>query len=209
MMMNKKLIMKNYKERLNAITNRDFEKNQIVLIGDCFIENLKINDDFKDLTIYNNGISGDTSTLLMKSLYKRAIKYKPSKLFLSVGSNDMGFENMNVKDIYHNIIEIVKEIQKRSKDTEIHILSVVPVNPANMDNILREYVDTRNNFDINMLNYYLKNFARKNHLKFVDITKNLKNDFDQLKIEYTFDGFHLNDLGYSIVSKTLSKYVVS
>ncbi len=207
--MNDKIIMKNYKEKLNEIATKDFEKKQIVLIGDCLIENLKIENDFKGLTIYNNGIAGDTTTLLMETLYKRAIKYKPSKLFLSVGSNDMGFERMDVKDIYHNIIAIVEEIQKRSKETEIHILSVVPVNPANMDNILREYVDTRNNFDINMLNYYLRNYARKHHLKFVDITKNLKNDFDQLKIEYTLDGFHLNDLGYSIVTKTLSKYVVN
>ncbi len=207
--MNEKAIMKKYKEKLNEIAARDFEKNQIVLIGDCFIENLKLEKTFENLTIYNNGISGDTSSLLLKTLYKRAIKYKPSKLFLSVGSNDMGFERMNVKDIYHNIIAIVNEIQKRSKDTEIHLLSVVPVNPANMDNIVREYVDTRNNFDINMLNYYLKNYARKHHLKFVDITKNLKNDFDQLKIEYTIDGFHLNDLGYSVVKKSISKYVVN
>ena len=205
--MNKKIVMQRYKERLNTIASRDFEKNQIVLIGDCLIENLDLNNAFPDLTIYNNGISGDTSLLLMKSLYKRAIKYKPSKLFVSVGSNDMGFEDMNVKDIYNNIIMIVEEVRRRSRDTEVHILSIVPVNPANKDNIVREYVDARDNFDINMLNYYLRNYARKNRLKFVDITKYLKNDFDQLRIEYTVDGFHLNELGYSVVSKTISKFV--
>ena len=205
--MNKKEIMKQYKEKLAVIASRDFEKNQIVLIGDCLIENLKIDNDFTDLSIYNNGISGDTSVLLIQSLYKRVIKYKPKKIFLSVGSNDMGFEDMNVKDIYNNIIEIVQEIKRRSKDTEIHILSIVPVNPANMDNIAREYVDARDNFDINMLNYYLRNYARKNRLKFVDITKYLKNDFDQLRIEYTIDGFHLNELGYSVVSKTIKQFV--
>ncbi len=207
--MNKKIIMKKYKERLNSISIRDFEKKQIVLIGDCLIENLNIENDFPELTIYNNGISGDTTVLLMKSLYKRVIKYKPSKLFLSIGTNDMGFEDMNVKEIYNNIITIIEEIRRRSKDTEIHILSVVPVNPANIEIINHEYVDGRDNFDINMLNYYLKNYTRKHHIKFVDITKRLKNDFDQLKIEYTLDGFHLNDLGYSIVSKILSKYVIN
>ena len=207
MMMNKKLLMKEYKEKLNYISARDFEKNQIVLIGDCLIENLNLKDEFPDLTIYNNGISGDTSLLLMKSLYKRTIKYKPSKVFISCGSNDMGMENMNVKDIYKNIMLIIEEIKRRSKDTEIHILSVIPVNQSNMDYITREYVDARNNFDINMLNYYLKNYARKNKLVFVDITRHLKNDFDQLRIEYTLDGFHLNDLGYSIVSKTIKQFV--
>ena len=205
--MNKKDIKKRYKIRLNEIASREFEKNQIVLVGDCLIENLNVGNDFPGLTIYNNGISADTSVLLLDTLYKRAIKYKPSKLFLSVGSNDMGFEGTTVKDIYNNIILVVEEMKRRSKDTEIHILSVIPVNPANMDNIAREYVDVRDNFDINMLNYYLKNYSRKNKIKFVDITKNLKNDFDQLKIEYTRDGFHLNDLGYSIVSKTIKQFV--
>ena len=98
--MNKKVVLKRYKERLNDIASRDFIKNQIVLIGDCLIENLNLNNDFPELTIYNNGISGDTSILLMKYLYKRAIKYKPSKLFLSGGSNDMGFENPPKKFLF-------------------------------------------------------------------------------------------------------------
>ncbi len=205
--MNKKVILKEYKEKLCEISAKEFEKNQIVLIGDCLIEKLDIQNLFPNTLIYNNGISGDTSSLLIKSLYKRAIKYKPSKLFISIGSNDMGFEDLNVKDIYRNIITVVEEVKRRSKDTEIHILSIVPVNPANMENVTRDYVDSRNNFDINMLNYYLKNYARKHRLKFVDITKNLKNDFDQLKIEYTIDGFHLNDLGYKVVSKTIKQFV--
>jgi len=206
-MMNKKDIKRRYKGKLQEISSREYKKNQVVLIGDCLIENLNIKSKLPELTIYNNGISGDTTVSLLESLYKRAIKYKPNKLFISVGSNDMGFEDTNVKDIYANIIKICEEMKRRSKDTEIHIMSVVPVNPANMDNINREYVDARDNFEINMLNYYLKNYARKNRYKFVDITKYLKNDFDQLKIEYTFDGFHLNDLGYSVVSNTLKQFV--
>ncbi len=205
--MNKKDIKRRYKQKLQKISSRLYEKKQVVLIGDCLIENLKMESELPDLTIYNNGISGDTTTSLLDTLYKRAIKYKPSKLFISVGSNDMGFEDTNVKDIYHNIIKIVEEIKRRSKDTEIHIMSIIPVNPANMDNINREYVDARDNFEINMLNYYLKNYSRKNRLKFVDITKHLKNDFEQLRIEYTIDGFHLNDLGYSVVTKTIKQFV--
>lgn len=206
-MMSKRTIISNYKEKLQKIADRDYEKNQVVLIGDCLIENLDIDKYFNEMFIYNNGISGDTSELLIKTLYKRAIKYKPSKLFISIGSNDMGFENTSVKDIYKNIITIVEEIQKRSKNTQIHIVSVVPVNPAHMDIINREYVDSRDNHEIGMLNYYLKNYVRKNKLKFVDITKHLKNDFDQLDLEYTVDGFHLNEVGNNVVSEQIKIYI--
>jgi lysophospholipase L1-like esterase len=119
----------------------------------------------------------------------------------------MGFEKTSVKDIYNNIITIVEEVKRRSKNTEIHILSVIPVNPANMENINREYVDSRDNHEINMLNYYLKNYVRKNKLKYVDITKYLKNDFEQLNLDYTLDGFHLNEIGYNVVSEQIKVYI--
>lgn len=206
-MMSRKLIIKRYKEKLQIISNRDYEKNQIVLIGDCLLENLDIENNHNGISIYNNGISGDTSELLINTLYKRAIKYKPSKLFISIGSNDMGFENTSVKDIYRNIITIVEEVKRRSKDTEIYIISVIPVNPANMENINREYVDTRDNHEIGMLNYYLKNYVRKNKLKYLDITKHLQNDFEQLDLNYTDDGFHLNKIGNGVVSEQIKIHI--
>jgi len=206
-MTNKRAIIKRYKEKLQIISNREYKKNQIVLIGDCLIENLDIDKYFNGIEIYNNGISGDTTELLVKTLYKRAIKYKPSKLFISIGSNDMGFENTSVKDIYNNIITVVEEVRRRSKDTEIHLVSVIPVNPANMDIINREYVDARDNHEIGMLNYYIKNYVRKNGLKFVDVTKYLKNDFEQLDLNFTTDGFHLNQTGYDVVSEQIKIYI--
>ncbi len=206
-MINKTDIKKHYRIKLDEIAHRDYEKGNIVLLGDCVIENLDINKFFPDTTIYNNGISGDTTVLLKDSIYKRAIKYKPSKLFISIGSNDLGFDDRTVKEIYNNIIDIVEEVKRRSKETEIYIVTVVPVNPANIDYINREYVDNRDNFEINMLNYYLKNYARRNRIKLLDINKYLKNEFDQLNLEYTIDGFHLNDMGYQVISNLIKQYV--
>jgi lysophospholipase L1-like esterase len=202
-----KKIKLHYKDTLHEIAHRDFEKGEIVLLGDCVIENLDIDRYFPEETIYNNGISGDTTILLKDSLYKRAIKYKPRKLFISIGSNDLGFDDRTVKEIYNNIIDIVQEIKTRTKSTEIYLCTVVPVNPAIKDYINRDYVDTRDNFEINMLNYYLKNFARKNRIKIVDINKYLKNEFDQLNLDYTTDGFHLNDQGYQVISNLFKQYV--
>lgn len=196
-----------YKDRLYEIAHREYEKEQIVLLGDCVIENIDIDRYFDGHTVYNNGINGDTATKLKETLYKRAIKYKPSKLFISIGSNDFGFDGATVKEVYNNIIDIVKEVQRRSKNTEIYLVTVVSVNPANADYINREYVDTRDNSEITMLNYYLKNYANRNRMKFVDINKHLKNDFDQLNLEYSIDGFHLNDTGYKLVTDLIKQYV--
>jgi len=204
--MEKKQRKEIYKKRMAEITSQEVEKNQVVLLGDCVFGYLKTDKYFQDLTVYNNGISGDTTEQLKETLYKRAIKFKPRKLFLSIGSNDFGFDGMSVREIYNNIMEIVSEIKRRSKDTQIYLVSILPVNPANIDYILRSYVDSRDNKEITMLNYYLKNYARKNKLIYVDEKKELSTSFDQLDLTYTFDGFHLNEQGYSVLSKIIKQY---
>jgi len=198
---------RNYKEQLAKIAQRDFEKGHIVLLGDCVFEHMDIDRYFNRLIVYNNGISEDTTTTLLESLYKRAIKYKPRKLFISIGSHDLAYDNLSVKEIYQNIIDITTEIQKRSKETEIFILTALPVNPANKSYINRDVVDRVDNFEVNMLNYYIKNYARRNHIKVVDGYKHLKNDLDQLCLDYTTDGFHLNDTGYTIMSNLIKQCV--
>ncbi|MFK5883612.1 MAG: GDSL-type esterase/lipase family protein [Candidatus Izemoplasma sp.] len=196
-----------YKLRLKEIGSKETKKDQVIIVGDSIIERFDLMKFFPDLTIYNHGIRGDETPDLLDSIFRRAIKYKPKKLFISIGTNDIGNSHNNVKDIYNNIVSIVNEVKNRSKDTEIHLVSVVPVNTANKSFIVREFVDSRDNFDINLLNYYLKNFARKNKFKFVDITKGLKNNLDQLNIEYTTDGLHLNENGYQVFSDILRAYV--
>ena len=206
-MINQKSIREHYKKRMLEIRSQEIKKGQIVLLGDCVIESIDVEEHFNGLTVFNNGISGDTTKLLKETLYKRAIKYKPSKLFISIGSNDIGFDARDVRSIYNHIVEIVEEVQQRSKDTEIYIVSVIPVNATVADYINRDYVDARDNFDINMLNFYLRNFTRKSKLKFVDVSKALKNNYDTLNLKYTIDGFHLNDEGLKVISNMILKQI--
>lgn len=205
-MINKKNIKEHYKKRMLEIREQEIVKGQIVLLGDCVIEQIDVEEHFNGLTVYNNGISGDTTTLLKETLYKRAIKYKPSKLFISIGSNDIGFDGRDVKAIYNNITDIIDEVKTRSKETEIYIVSVMPVNATIADFINRDYVDVRDNFDINMLNFYLRNYTRKSKLKFIDASKVLKNNYDTLNLKYTIDGYHLNDEGLKVVAQMIRQY---
>ena len=196
-----------YKVRLKEISEESTLKEQVIVVGDSIIEQFNLSKFFPDLVIYNHGISGDESNDLLETIFRRAIKYKPKKLFISIGTNDIGNSRRSVKEIYKNIISMVEEVKSRSKDTEIHLVSVIPVNTANKDFIVREYVDSRDNFDINLLNYYLRNYSRKIHIKFVDISKGLKNSIEQLDLDYTTDGLHLNESGYQVFSDILRAYV--
>lgn len=198
---------KAYMEQVQVIAHREFEKGQVILLGDCVMDNIDMNRFFPDVVIYNNGVEGDTTTRLLDTIYKRAIKYKPSKLFLSIGSNDLAYETYSVKEVYHHIVDIVETIRSRSKDTEIYLVTTLPVHPSlNWDN-RSEKAERVDNMDVSMLNYYLKNYARRHRIKIVDAYKHLKNDFDQLCIDYTVDGFRLNDAGYERYTSLIKQYV--
>jgi lysophospholipase L1-like esterase len=198
-----KQLKKDYKENLLDISQNEIEKGQVVLAGDCLLRYLDLDESCCDYKIYNNSICGDTTELLLETLYKRVIKYKPSTVFISIGSHDLGFDNRTVKEIYNNIVDIIKEIKRRSKETKIVMITVLPVNPSPIEYINRDFVDSRENFDINMLNYYVKNYCHRSRIKFIDAHKLMKNDVDQLNLNYTTDGFHLNKMGYQILKKQL------
>ncbi|MEC9485594.1 MAG: GDSL-type esterase/lipase family protein [Candidatus Izemoplasma sp.] len=205
--MTDKTLKKYHKQRAYDISHREFDKGQVVLLGDCIIEHLPMKKYLNGKPFYNNGIEGDTTELLEETLYKRAIKYKPSKCFISIGSNDIGNNVGTVKMIYENIVRIVKTLKRRSNKTKIYIVSVIPVNNSSTSKCVSEKAQDRDNFDIKMLNYYLRNYARKHKIGYVDIANHLKNDYEQLNLEYTIDGFHLNEFGYDIYKKCIEQYV--
>ncbi len=79
--MDLKKVKKDYKIKLEGIKEKPIVKGQIVLVGDCLFDNAHLSDYIDDEQIINNGICGDTTISLKDTLYKRAIKYKPSVLF--------------------------------------------------------------------------------------------------------------------------------
>ena len=195
-----------YKRRLEEIKNQEIQKNQVVFVGDCLIERFDLPSSYKGYTVYNHGIEEDTTEELLKTLYKRVIKYKPEAVIISIGGHDLRAYT-KIKEIYERVIEVVNTIKQRSKNTKIYLFSVVPVNIAHEPYIDRGIVEDINNVDVETLNYYVKNYARKSGVTYIDITKELKNDFNQLTLSYTVDGFHLNQKGYQIVKNILSSYM--
>ena len=205
--MDLKTIKKDYKIKLEEIKEKEVVKGKTLLVGDCIFDNAHLENYIQDNEIINNGICGDTTISLKDTLYKRAIKYKPTTLFLSIGTNDIGLDKRDVKEIYNNYVEIVEELQRRTRDTKIILLSVLPVNPVYKDKTHKLLVEQRSNFDINMLNYYIRNYASRNRIKFLNLNPHLANNFEQLNLDYTTDGYHLNNSGYEVLSELILKYI--
>ena len=131
--------------------------------------------------IINRGIAGDTTSGVLRRL-KEVISLKPSKLFLLIGTNDIGMDVMPAP-IARNIKEIASRVQAKCPETKIYLQAVFPTRGS----------VNRTNTLIQELNAAINTIAEELHCTFIDLYPLLLDDDGQLAEEYTRDGLHLTD----------------
>lgn len=176
------------------------EKGGVVFAGDSLIEFFPIKKYLgRDLNLINRGIAGTDTAWLLQHLQEQVFDLKPSKVFLLIGTNDIGM-GIPLPEILANIVEIISEIRSQSVETDIYLLSLLPVN---QDPIFQERVKIRKNQIIEELNLSLSLLSS---LTYVDLYSCLLENA-QLGQEYTTDGLHLNQEGYRRISEELLHFL--
>jgi len=187
------IIEEGYKRRIKHF---EMEKNKydIVLAGDSLIAFMPVNKLFPNLSIMNQGISGDTTKGLHERI-KYIIKVPPKKVFINIGSNDLVILNSRPMMIVQNIMNIVDDIKQENDKIEVFIFTVTPVNPdLKISN--QNFIFGRTNEDIRHINELIYQTFDKNII--LNIHDLVVDDKMKLAEKYTSDGIHFNDLGYTI-----------
>lgn len=123
-----------------------------VFVGDSLIEFFPIKKYLgRNLNLINRGIAGTDTKWLLDHLQEQVFDLKPSKVFILIGTNDIGM-GLALPDILANIVQIVSKIRSQFLETEICLLSLLPVND---EPIFQERVKIRQNKDIEELNLSL------------------------------------------------------
>lgn len=178
-------------------TDLNTNNKAIVFIGDSITDNFEWSEYFKNYNIQNRGISGDTVSGILDRI-KSISNENPKSIFIMAGIND--FRNGATSEyVYDKYINIIKIIQEDSPNTNIYIQSTLPVNIK----MANHYYDIK---EITELNLKLSKLNSEK-IKYFDIYTLLKTSDGQLNAKYTYDGVHLNTLGYSIWTKAISDYV--
>ncbi|NHN31450.1 GDSL-type esterase/lipase family protein [Paenibacillus agricola] len=186
-----------YSHRKSLFELLPVHENSIVFLGDSLTEYNEWHEEFGKEWILNRGISGDTTSGILKRL-DHIIDIKASKIFLMVGINDLG-NGKSVGSITDNNEKIVKKILKESPGTELYLESCLPINADLYGNRL-------NNQDVKKVNSNLQTIAMKYNLTYIDLYSVML-DGDSLNKNYTKDGLHLNGEGYSTWKKALAKFI--
>lgn len=167
-------------------------KAKIVMVGDSITEGVDWNEILQDNMIVNRGISGDTTSGLLKRIHQ-VVELSPSIVFIMIGVNDFG-SLANVDTVYNNYKRIIEIL----RDKGIIVIVQSTVYSVEKHKVV--------NINIRSLNEKLSAFCQCNNINYLDLNSVLSSA-DGLKEMYTYDGIHLSADGYlawkDIVQSTL------
>ena len=103
--------------------------------------------------------------------------------------------------IYNNIIAIISEIKKVLPQTQVFILSLLPVNESSE---YEQKVKIRKNEMISKLNGRLSAILEVN---FINTYPDLVDNKNNLSVSYTTDGLHLSQKGYQTFSNNIKQFL--
>ena len=191
------------RENYRIINEEIALKNQTVLLGDSITDFFNWYELFYDFSknsgqaVYNRGISGDTTDRLLERLYENVLNIEPKNIVLLIGTNDIG-RGLPLSMSVENVSKIIEESKKVCPDINFILQAVYPINRGMRDNF-----EKRSNKKIDLMNKEFIKLSEKYNCIWVDITDKLKDETENLKKEYTFDGLHLNVNAYKIVAENV------
>ena len=169
-------------------------KSDIVFLGNSIMTYTDWNELLSLKTAKNRGIPGDITFGVLERLGD-VIEGKPAKIFILIGINDI---TRNVPDsmILNNYKKMISRIKAGSPLTQIYFHTLFPVN----DTYTALKSKTVHILNVNRM---LKDLAVKEKITLIDVYPHLLDDKGELDPKYTFDGLHLNEVGYKIWANVL------
>ena len=171
-----------------------------VFVGDSIFEGYKLEKHFEGMPTINSGISGHKTRDILDNMNGRIYKYNPSKVFILIGTNDIG--EIDSSETVQNIGKIIDGIQKNRKYAEIYVQSIYPVNKVVED---WKAAGERDNDVIKSMNKEIKDICNDKDVTYMDVYDLLADGEGNLKEEYSYDGLHLSDEGYKVITKEVMK----
>ncbi len=209
----KKNTFKKYK-----MLNRFVKKGQILFVGSSLMEWFPISEmqltlDL-DYIIYNRGVAGATTSDLLNAMNECIFDLEPSKIFINIGSNDIGSigqEVYNKESLLSNYDIIMRQIHRRLPECEVYIMAYYPINSEvdfGLDKFQKDDMfSTRTNDNIIEANEGVAELARKHGFTFINVNEGLTDEKGNLKAEFSIEGMHLWPNAYSVIFENMKKYL--
>ncbi|MDE6274988.1 MAG: lysophospholipase [Clostridia bacterium] len=199
-------LLGNKDKKASAYANAQAEQGATVFLGDSITEMCNLAEFYPTVNSCNRGISGDTTSGMLRRLESNALDLAPAKLVFLGGTNDIG-KGVPPQEIAKNIQSIIVKTRATLPACKIFIQSVYPVNAIIKPTFFSK-TGCRNNKTIDELNSLLQDICDAYDCVYIDVNSSLKDKAGNLNNRYTLDGLHLTKDGYSRVASVVTPYII-
>lgn len=197
-----------------SILNQNVKKGEILFTGSSLMEQFPINEllmtNGMNQVIYNRGVGGFTTNDMLQNMEEMVFGTEPSKIFINIGTNDIGSPDYQLETLMKNYEKIIALIQERLPEAEITMMAYYPVNETDKlpdEEWAKTMFVTRTNENLNIANAAVEKLAEKMGCRFINVNQGLTDENGKLKKEFTIEGIHMYANGYQVVLNNLKKYL--
>lgn len=152
----------------------------------------------------NRGISGQTTPQMLIRFRPDVIDLKPQVVVILAGTNDIAGNTgpTTLDAIEENLMSMVES----AKFHNIHVVlaSLLPV-----CDYIKPQTNRRPPEKIIALNAWMKDYAQKNGLVYLDYYSAMLDDKKMFKQDLTYDGLHPNAAGYEVMGPLAEKAIAA
>ncbi|UPT70755.1 MAG: GDSL-type esterase/lipase family protein [Flavobacterium sp. JAD_PAG50586_2] len=174
-------------------------EGMILFIGSSSFRLWKtVNDDFHNTRILNRAFGGATLEDVIRYQDNVVLKYKPKKIFLYCGENDIASsEKVTPEIVFERFKMLYGTMQAKFPDVPIVFVSIKP-------SILRWSMKDRMMAANALISNYLKD---KPNAVFVNVWDKMLENGKPMKDIFIEDNLHMNQKGYAIWTKEMEALV--
>jgi lysophospholipase L1-like esterase len=115
-----------------AIMNEYAKKGEVLLVGSSLMEHFPLNELAQSMglttVVYNRGIGGYKTMDLWNAREECIFGLKPRKIFINIGTNDIGDHAYRQEKLLEEYRMLLTEIKTRLPETTVYVMAYYPVN---------------------------------------------------------------------------------
>lgn len=196
------------------ILNQNAKKGEILFTGSSLMEQFPINELLMTKgmhqVVYNRGIGGFTTEDMLRNMEEMVFAVKPRKIFINIGTNDIGSQGYRLEKLMENYGKIITQIRERLPEAEIYMMAYYPVNETDKlpeGEWAKTMFLTRTNENISIANKAVEEMAGRMGCHFINVNQGLTDEAGKLKKEFTVEGIHMYANGYEVVLENMRPFL--
>lgn len=209
-------MLRDQQEKLERfrILNENAKKGEILFTGSSLMEQFPVNELLMTKgmhqVVYNRGIGGFTTEDMLRNMEEMVFAVKPRKIFINIGTNDIGSQGYRLEKLMENYGKIITQIRERLPEAEIYMMAYYPVNETDKlpeGEWAKTMFLTRTNENISIANKAVEEMAGRMGCHFINVNQGLTDEAGKLKKEFTVEGIHMFANGYEVVLENLRPFL--